>query len=285
MNQTGATENGGRPNPAPVDGTASPSHGSPGETERHNGAGFGQISDGVSWGVFNEEVHPGDRVFQLFRAPRSTHWSVVWSDLMMTMFLLFVVLYVYQLADRKFTLVDEPGAWEGTGSGIATSGPSPFAGSRPSEEVYDLSRRVIAEADIEDFAAIDLAPDKTVRIVITGDLLFDPGDDRIRPSALEKLARIADLLRSSPYVINVIGHTDSVPIHTPRFASNWELSVLRATAVIRHLTAFEDLPAARFFASGHSYFQPVAGNDSPANRARNRRVEIVITRDMPGGGQ
>jgi len=213
---------------------------------------------------------------------RPTHWSVVWSDLMMTMFILFSVLYVYQLSQREFLQPESIGGVEPASVlGQAPEGDlSTTAG--PLAQVYDIGRRVITETDLGDFADISLAPDKTVRIVLTGDVLFDSDDAELKPAARSKLRKIAELLRLNPYVINVVGHTDNVPVHSPRFPSNWELSVLRATAVTRFLIHEGGVPAERFYVTGHGYFQPVAPNDSIANRAKNRRVEIIVTRDMPG---
>jgi len=201
---------------------------------------------------------------------------------MMTMFLLFTVLYVYQLSQRQFLQPESVGGVEPalvTGpaaTGELSSAPGPLG------QVYEIGRRVIEETDLGDFADIELAPDQTVRIVLTGDVLFDSAEVGIKPAARRKLLKVAELLRLNPYVINVVGHTDNLPVHTPRFPSNWELSVLRATAVVRFLIHEGGLPAERFYVTGHSYFRPVAPNDSAANRARNRRVEIIVTRTMPG---
>ena len=214
--------------------------------------------------------------------PRPSHWSVVWSDLMMTMFILFAVLYIYQLSERQFLQPESIGGVEpATVTGAETTGDLSPASS-PLGQVYEIGRRVITETDLGDFAAIELAPDKTVRIVLTGDVLFDSGEVAIKPAAKSKLLKVAELLRLNPYVINVVGHTDNVPVHTPRFPSNWELSVLRATAVTRFLIREGGLAANRFYVTGHAYFQPLVPNDSVANRAKNRRVEIIVTREMPG---
>ncbi len=216
--------------------------------------------------------------------PTPRHWSVVWSDLMMTMFILFAVLYIYQLSERQFLQPESTGGVEpapvaGAGAGDA-GGFSPVSG--PLAQVYEIGRRVITETELGDFADIELAPDQTVRIVLTGDVLFDSGEVAIRRDARGKLLKVANLLRLNPYVINVVGHTDSVPVHTPRFPSNWELSVLRATAVARFLIREGGLAADRFYVTGHASFRPLVANDSAANRARNRRVEIIVTREMPG---
>jgi len=251
--------------------------------------GFTPNTDSILEGPLNEEVHAEDKIFHLFSVPRPRHWSVVWSDLMMTMFILFASLYIFQMSNRdlfvpkqlgpieeKTASPDQIGSNGGFGAEISTGNSGPG-------EVYDLSQQVINEAELDDFANINLAADKTVRIILTGDLLFDTGDVTLKTAAKKKLQKIAALLRLSPYVINVIGHTDNIPIHTPAIQSNWELSVLRATAVARYLIDDLKFPGNRFYVSGHARFQPIAGNYSLVYRAKNRRVEIVITRQMPGG--
>jgi chemotaxis protein MotB len=74
----------------------------------------------------------------------------------------------------------------------------------------------------------------------------------------------------------VEGHTDNVPINTSEFRSNWELSVRRATEVVRCLVEQHGFPPERISASGYAEYRPIASNDSPEDRAKNRRIEIVI---------
>ena len=72
------------------------------------------------------------------------------------------------------------------------------------------------------------------------------------------------------------GHTDNVPIYTERFRSNWELSAARAVSVAHEMMLATDIPSERFLIQGFADTQPVAANDTAANRAKNRRVEIVL---------
>lgn len=246
-------------------------------------------------------VFPEEDTFFRGRMHNKVHWSVVWSDLMMTMFIFFVIMYVYVAAHQDFLGGSDLGSDLGTGMGtgvmgdgggtIGGEGGGPFDNepgrtaepemSASMAQMYDLSKQRLAAEDMKKFASINLAPDQTVRIILTGDLLFDPGQAELKENAKNSLVKIAQLLQQTPYVINVVGHTDSTPIHNDRFASNWELSVVRATRVARFLIESMKLPAKRFFVSGHSFHQPVQKNDTAAHRAANRRVEIVVTKEMP----
>jgi len=110
---------------------------------------------------------------------RSSHWSVAWADLTMTMFILFTVMYIYQSASRQFLGGDDPtsGFTAVLGSalvGVVTSEQS----GEPSAKIYNISKQLL-EGDV-DAAKVDMAVDQSVRIVLTGDLLFAPGQADFR---------------------------------------------------------------------------------------------------------
>jgi chemotaxis protein MotB len=146
--------------------------------------------------------------------------------------------------------------------------------------IYDLSRETVRAKALEEFASVELTPDKAVNIILKGDLLFDSGKAEMKPEARHSLGEIAEILRQTPHVVNLVGHTDDVPMHSERYPTNWELSTARACAVARYLMD-EGLPSSRFFVTGHGEQQPVRPNDSAENRAANRRVEIIITKEKP----
>lgn len=113
-------------------------------------------------------------------------------------------------------------------------------------------------------------------IVMPTDVLFDSGRTLVRPDAVDGLATVAEALREIPgRKFRVDGHTDNVPIHTARFASNWELSAARAIAVA-HILVEYGLDQRVVSIGGHAELDPVAPNDSDEHRGRNRRIEIVL---------
>lgn len=107
-------------------------------------------------------------------------------------------------------------------------------------------------------------------------LLFDFGKAEINPGGLAFLERVAALIQKIPHPVRVEGHTDNVPIHTARFPSNWELSTARAVNVVKYFTGPGKINPQRLSAVGYGDTRPLVLNDSPANRSRNRRVEIVL---------
>jgi chemotaxis protein MotB len=118
-----------------------------------------------------------------------------------------------------------------------------------------------------------------VSVEINASVLFDPADARLTGESREALQAVANLLKDDPHAVQVEGHTDNQPVRTA-FASNWELSAVRAATVVR---LFIDAGVApqRLTAVGHASNTPVAPNDTPDNRARNRRVAITILSKVP----
>ena len=112
-------------------------------------------------------------------------------------------------------------------------------------------------------------------IVVRSDRLFASGSARLEAGLEPVVLRIAEALERVPGAIVVTGHTDDVPIRSARFHSNWELSAARAQSVVKLMAARVSDPA-RLKAEGLADSQPVAANDSEANRARNRRVVIIL---------
>ncbi len=224
-----------------------------------------------------------DDIFDRMRMPRAPNWSVAWSDLMMTMFIFFMVLFIAHQADKEFVPGAGPmGSEVGleTGTGVMGHGGGSIEVGNVAR-FYDLSRQTLDQQELHDFASVELSPDRTVKIILTGDLLFASGQTAIKPAARRSLDKMIPLLRETPYIIHVAGHTDNRPIHTGRFPSNWELSLLRAATVARFLIADSRLPENRFVVQGYGSSRPLAANDTPEHRAENRRVEIIISREMP----
>lgn len=112
-------------------------------------------------------------------------------------------------------------------------------------------------------------------------VLFGSGSADITPHGREILLKVAGVLaKVKNKSIYVVGHTDSNPIHSGLYPSNWELSTARAASVIRHLSEQGGLSPERFTAMGRSFYQPVASNATPEGRQENRRVDIIVA-DVP----
>jgi chemotaxis protein MotB len=107
---------------------------------------------------------------------------------------------------------------------------------------------------------------------------FESGSAQMKAESQTAFDHIAEILKRRKYRLRIEGHTDNVPIHNAQFSSNWELSTARATEVVRLLIVRDGFNAAGLSAAGYAEYHPIAGNGTPAGRAMNRRVDIVILR-------
>lgn len=213
---------------------------------------------------------------------RRFRWAVPWSDLMMTMFVMFAVLYIYQAGHREFEFRPETRTMHTSSQGDRKTekvSPEKF----PSE-VFDRTLNAIEEEFVSNFSEVEFAEDKAIRISMAADLLFDPGRAELKNAAKYQLRQIADILKQNSLAVNVAGHTDITPIHSERYPTNWELSAVRAVNVARFMMETCGVSSNRFFLTAHSYHQPVRPNDTLRNRALNRRVEIILMKEKPGAG-
>jgi chemotaxis protein MotB len=120
-----------------------------------------------------------------------------------------------------------------------------------------------------------------LRVGVVDKILFDTGESEISKRGAEVLTRVAEALAAIPdKQIQVSGHTDRTPISgklATQYPTNWELSSARAVHVVRFLAEGAKVPPERLVASGYGEFHPVASNKTAASRAKNRRIEILLT--------
>lgn len=117
--------------------------------------------------------------------------------------------------------------------------------------------------------------EQSVSFRISNELLFPSGQATLSPAGLDVIKRLAVILNKNAYQVSVEGHSDPVPIQTRQFASNWELSSSRATSVLRELVR-DGVAGSRLRAVGYAETRPIESNDTPAGRAANRRVELIM---------
>lgn len=119
-----------------------------------------------------------------------------------------------------------------------------------------------------------------VSVEINASLLFAPGEAKLSPISEKALSAVGEVLNKVDNDIQVEGHTDNVPISNAMFPSNWELSAVRASSVVR-LFLDNGMDEKRLVAVGHGANQPVASNDTAEGRLRNRRVQLMILSGLP----
>jgi len=228
-------------------------------------------------------------------ASDSPGWLTTFNDLVTLLMVFFVLLFTMGSVDTKM-LKDFQYALQ-SGLGILGQGSQvSIAVKDASQEPDKASVLIQAEGEGEpvdeqnvdspmDEALNDLAEEPGINVRYSNQvahitfedfLLFDFGKADINPGGLAFLDRMAALIQKIPHPVRVEGHTDNVPIHTARFPSNWELSIARAVNVVKYFAGTGKINPQRLSAVGYGATRPLVANDSPANRTRNRRVEIVL---------
>ncbi|MEP2607919.1 flagellar motor protein MotB [Marinobacter sp.] len=144
--------------------------------------------------------------------------------------------------------------------------------------VIDLASRMIEELEPEVASeAMSVNYDES-RVVIrfSEEATFRSGEAAIKPGMVPIIERVVEVLSGCTGDVLVAGYTDDRPIASGRYRSNWDLSAARAVSVVHELVLNRQVPAERVVAAGRAETNPLAPNDSPENRAKNRRVEIAI---------
>lgn len=144
--------------------------------------------------------------------------------------------------------------------------------------VIDLASRMIQELEPEVASeALSVNYDES-RVVIrfSEEATFRSGEAAIKPGMVPIIERVVEVLSGCTGDVLVAGYTDDRPIASGRYRSNWDLSAARAVSVVHELVMNRQVPAERVVAAGRAETNPLVPNDSPENRAKNRRVEIAI---------
>ena len=139
-------------------------------------------------------------------------------------------------------------------------------------------KRFVDTTDLDESDDIAISIEETVVMISISDkMLFNSGSYRISKKADKILQKLADVINSEPSLdVMIEGHTDSRTISTDKVADNWDLSVLRATSVVRKLQKDFGVAPEKLIASGRSSYKPVTDNDTSEGRSRNRRTRILI---------
>ncbi|MEA2108170.1 MAG: OmpA family protein [Pseudomonadota bacterium] len=148
-------------------------------------------------------------------------------------------------------------------------------------EMGDKVKQAIEDHELEREAEVTI-DENGVTLKITGKLMFDAGSASIKETFQPFIDSITEIISENNYPVAIEGHTDNIPMtSSPLYPSNWELSSSRATAVLRYLIEEKGIPAKRLMAVGYADTRPLVPNDSPENRAKNRRVEFHFMKETP----
>ncbi len=149
--------------------------------------------------------------------------------------------------------------------------------AQAAQAANNLENEMRSDLESKDVTITNLLGKLTVTILDR--VMVDSGEASLKPDGEMVLRKVAAILAEHPNLqIQVVGHTDNVPVHT-RFASNWELSTARALAAVHFLTEKAGVDPRRVGAAGYGQYRPIADNSTPEGRARNRRIAITILPD------
>jgi chemotaxis protein MotB len=226
-------------------------------------------------------------------------WLISYADFITLLFAFFVVMYAISVVNvgKYRVLSDALGdAFGGRGAAVMPNTAVEQTFTLPNIVARKRMEAMRREKDRLTMLARDLTAtlgplvkegkvrvtqnSRGVSVEINASVLFAPGDATLTGVSREALSAVAVLLKSDPHQVQVEGHTDDVPIANPLFPSNWELSAVRASSVVR-LFIDSGMAPARLTAVGHGANLPVASNDTPEGRARNRRVAVTIISALP----
>lgn len=218
----------------------------------------------------------------------SPEWMTTYSDLVTLLLCFFVLLFSFSAVDaEKFRGI--MASFQG-GSGVLDGSTSIDIPINEDQEELAVELQRLLE-DLEEYTEtlsleerIIIQPEERgIVIRFMDSILFDSGSADIKIESLDILKSVAEILNKEEFRdkhIKVEGHTDSDPIiRSAKYPTNWELSSARATNVLRYLIESENIEGNRVSSSGYSYYRAIAPNDTDENKAKNRRVDIVILRD------
>lgn len=177
-------------------------------------------------------------------------WMVSYSDLVTQLLTFFIMLFALSAAATEDQL----------------------------KKIKQKIDNYVIENHLEKFVSTKITQKEGLIITFSEKYMFDSGKADIYSEAKEVIKNISSLLVEEPNRISIEGHTDNTPINTPEFPSNWELSTKRATNVLKYLLEELKFDPKRLTAAGFGEWHPVAPNDTPENKAKNRRVDLIVRR-------
>ena len=235
-------------------------------------------------------------------------WLVSYADFITLLFAFFVVMYALSSVNEgKYRILSDSMASAFRNVQVNTAAPvsvvvpppvvllqkpNPVAKAQEINKVKQRDKmRNVAKDILEVMAPLIeqgkvrvLETSRGVTIEINDSILFSPGQALLQPALAKAMRGIAEVLVPTDFPVTIEGHTDNVPIKTAQFPSNWELSAVRATTVLR-LFADAGVTADRLTAIGYADTRPVEPNVLADGRARNRRVTILIDSAVPEKGK
>jgi chemotaxis protein MotB len=220
----------------------------------------------------------------------SERWLLTYADMITLLLALFIVLFSISVVNKSKleALQKSLGVHPATGvpdygQPPKTPGVTPVALATPNaglEALKEQLEKALADAGLAKSATFTV-DQFGLSVQLTDGVLFDSAKATLLPGGIQVLAVIGPIIAKKTNAISIQGHTDDKIIATAQYPTNWELSTARATSVLRYLLAADKIAPARLSATGYADTHPLVPNTNDANRARNRRVTVLIAATAP----
>lgn len=192
-------------------------------------------------------------------------WQTIYCSLMLLLVVFFLMLIAYSAIDEdRFLKIDH----------VARMTPDISRPSPDMDQAMQSLKQLGANLGMHNDFSVVRTQDG-FKAVVPNPVLFASGDASLDEGVYPVLNGITKIAEQDHLSIQVEGHTDTLPIRTARFPSNWELSTMRAVNILRYLQQ-NGIPPGRLAAVGFAEYRPAAGNDTPEGRQKNRRIEILF---------
>jgi chemotaxis protein MotB len=209
-------------------------------------------------------------------------WLITLSDILSLLLVFFIIFF----AMSRVSVPKNPPAQEKRTSAGPAVAPKAVPTQREDGKLDKVRKDMLATVTalkMNDQVKIETT-EREVIVTLQENVTFNTGEAEILRGSQPVLAALAETVKKNPsFLVDIDGHTDDQPIRTIRFPSNWELSVARATSVLKYLITTHELNPARFTIKGNADQRPLVPNWSAENRAQNRRVEIRLKEGNPAG--
>ncbi|MEN3014239.1 MAG: OmpA family protein [Endomicrobiia bacterium] len=207
-------------------------------------------------------------------------WVTPYGNLMTFLMIFFFVLYAYTYFSNDINYERLMNKIQAQVANLDLKLKKELEKREKETEFAQKLKEYMEKRGLSEAAQVNITAQK-IRIMFTERaVLFASGRADLDENAKKVLDDLSELISTLPStnLIIIEGHTDNVPIRTKEYANNMELSIARAISVMRYFTEVKNLPPERFAIAGYGEHKPVVNNDTEENRAKNRRIEIIISR-------
>jgi chemotaxis protein MotB len=233
-----------------------------------------EISKRISLKTRTLKPFPGRMFIEKSRSSidSDSNWLITLSDVLSLLLVFFVMFFVISKNTGRPVKTDIDKALNQPSKDADVQ----MTASTVSEKIKDEMNSEIKKLDLENDVSVRTV-DKEVIITMKEKVTFSPGQADILNSLNPMLDNIACLIQRHPsFLVDIEGHTDNIPIRTSLYPSNWELSVARAMSVLKYFINNHGIDPSRLSIKGNADQKPAVPNDTPEDRAQNRRVEIRL---------